>query len=271
MSFSRTNIWSAGSKFTAAQVNQIDTNITNCFDIRTGQSNHVSSSNFYSMPIVFNSNMTTSGTTNFHGNVNIAGNLQYLTQPTRYQFIPAIQMTPFAHGYYAGILEQYTNSSENYVAYHKVYYNSSYKNQYVKFTLPMDSIPNGALISNVDFYWTPINHTANPSDSSEYIKFHLYRSLPINSNVINGDPATSPNQLADIHQEVEASRGGNWIGSVDNDTVTMLFSPELTHQKRGEQYSIGLELLAKSDAASTAAILFYGVTIAYKESLIGVP
>ena len=260
MSFSRVNTWTAGTKLTATQINQLDTNITNSFDIRSGQNNSIASSNTFTNYNTFNSNTFLLGYTFFGTNV------LYNTNQSRKLFIPAKQLILFNS--YTGV-DASTYSSESYLSYHKIKYNTTHNNTNVRFNLDLNQIPQGAILNSLILHWQPVNYAANPLSASQVFTMRFSRSKSFETYTFSNDPAANPNAMSDYNTSALCTGGYTWLTQTSRSTTLTLSS--LTHLKAGEQCSLAIELANNTDLNSTAAINVFGLQINYEESNLGMP
>ncbi len=273
MSFSRTNIWTAGQKLTADQINQIDINLTNSLDKRSGEINTIDSLNDFTQQISTSGGIQTNGLTNtsqsyFEDICNFSDGNLYTNPPTRKLLIPFITLEPLELPDTSKYFRNIVGGGEKYLCVnHLVYYNG-YKNQKYIFNLNGLAIPEGAILNSITLFWTTYNYTTNPSNTSQTFNLHFLVSKSI-EDVNFYSPAVSVNSMSDIDASAPAT-DLSWTGNQYQKSLTLNLS-SLVYTKEDKFYNIMIETLNSSESTSSAALILYGIQINYNENLFAMP
>ena len=265
MSFSRVNVWSAGDKLIASQVNQLDTNITNCVDIRTGSVNAIRSrSTFYDNNVfTAQTNFTNTSTSIFNGEVRSENEINFITPKTRSIFIPMRVMEPEI-----GTPNLEVSSTVKALSYYILTYNNTHNNTSVRFLMDLSVIPQGASLQSLKLIWAPFNFSVAPTSFVNSFSLRYRRSVNLVTETITQPYGSTTG--ADI-EVVEYNAYYNWVGDQNNQTLTMdLSGLSLVHEKSGEMHSVSIDLGTLANIGASRLLLF-GIQVNYTESIYGLP
>jgi hypothetical protein len=265
MAFSRVNTWSVGDTLTAAQVNQLDTNISNSLDKRSGQSNTVASTN------------THSGTDTF-ADLKISGTIQYSTPKSSSVFLP-VSMLQSQRLDYGGLtlgnLNIVTPPTPNpYIDYYSQVLSGSYYSLTRVFNINTSYIPNASALTSIRVVWQPFSFANDYTTPGKLLRFSIRESVDIEAFAEIATPWNNvPENIAYTSQLRNSTYADGDYAWASNPNVRLTTISETGYDfSKLRNYQLAMELgTYQSSPASSGYIVLYGLLISFTEATVGNP
>lgn len=276
MTFTQTNIWTPGDLLTASQINTIDSNIVNAFDIRDGETNTVASDSSFTGDNSFSGTNTFSAV-NVNSTLNIASDPNYSNPPSktifldagkfRYWYTTALTTVPisgevlnYTESAKQTIIDKTVDSEQSLIAIPGVpYLKINYWNQALlkekihQYVMDLSQVGEGDTITDITIHYQPYGYTYEPINDGERIRFAVHKSAVIGSidNITTAAASIHGNAYYDNATYLTSTKYNLSLGTI-------------SHTKSNvSSYILSVLTGEYSSGGNTGTMLIYGASVTY--------